>query len=142
MAKDNATEVQAIRWMAPESVRSQSSSPSTRAAGGTVSITKRIDKSSPKLAETLTGGQLAELSIADGSKQYLLKNVQVISVQTKGEHEVATLRFQHRQEYGQAGASAPANHNTTRSNRLAPKQAGSDTAPATDYNSSRSNKRG
>ncbi len=126
MDKSNATEVGPIRWMAPESMENK------RAGnGGTVSITKRIDKSSPLLAKShSSGSEIGEMALADGEKQYLLKNIKVVSIQKKGKQEVVTLRFAHRQELAQTRA----NHNTTRANRLAP------AAKATDYNSSRSNK--
>lgn len=131
--KSNATEVGPIRWMAPESMKDKRAS-----GGGTVSFTKRIDKSSPMLARTMSSGsEIEEMALADDAKQYILKNVTVVSIQKKGKQEVVTLKFQHRQEFGQAHRAAPANHNTTRSNRLAPAA-----APAQDYNSSRSNRGG
>ena len=127
--KSNATEVDPIRWMAPESMKSRT------AGGGSVSITKRIDKSSPLLAKTQSsGGTIEEMAVADGDKQFLLKNVTVVSVVKKGKQEVVNLKFQHRQQFGPAQRAAAANHNTTRSNRTQPAA-----APAQDYNSSRSN---
>ena len=130
--KTNATEVGPIRWMAPESLNNKRSS-----GGGKVSITKPIDKSSPILAKThSSGGSIDEMAVADKGKQFLLKNVKVLSIQKRGKQEVVTMRFAHRQQFGQAQKAAPANHNTTRSNRLAPK---SSPSRAQDYNSSRSN---
>ena len=127
--KSNATEVGPIRWMAPESVKDKRA-----AGGGTVRFTKRIDKSSPMLARTMSsGGEIEEMALADEGKQFLLKNVTVVSIQKQGKDEVVTLRFNHRQQYGQTQQAAKANHNTTRSNRLAPAEGG-------DYNSSRSNR--
>ncbi|QXD23923.1 type VI secretion system tube protein Hcp [Opitutia bacterium ISCC 51] len=127
--KSNASEVGPIRWMAPESINNKRA-----AAGGTVTLTKRIDKSSPLLAKSHnSGGEIGEMALAEDGKQFLLKNVKVVSIKKKGRQELVTLRFQHREEFGQTRA----NHNTTRSNRLAPASGG-----ATDYNSSRSNKRG
>jgi len=118
--------------MAPESINNKRA-----AAGGTVTFTKRIDKSSPLLAKSHnSGGEIGEMALAEDGKQFLLKNVKVVSIQKKGRQEVVTLRFQHREQFGQVQKSA-ANHNTTRSNRLAPAA-----APAQDYNSSRSNRGG
>jgi type VI protein secretion system component Hcp len=116
--------------MAPESTSNKRA-----AAGGTVSFTKRIDKSSPLLAKSQNSGdEIGEMALAENGKQFLLKNVKVVSIQKKGQQEVVKLRFKHREQFGQVQKSA-ANHNTTRSNRLAP-------AKATDYNTSRSNKNG
>lgn len=130
--KSNATEVGPIRWMAPESVKDKRAS-----GGGTVTFTKRIDKSSPLLARAVsTNGQIEEIAIADEGKQFLLKQVEVVSIQKRGKQEVVTMKFQHRQQFGQMQKAAPANHNTTRSNRLAP---ATNDSKAQDYNSSRSN---
>ena len=88
---------------------------------GTLTITKELDKATPKLAEKLSSGDaFEEMTIADGDKNYLLKNVTVVSVQKKGGQEVVTLRFAHREEFGQVQRAAAANHNTTRSNRTQP----------------------
>lgn len=129
--KSNASEVQSVRWMAPENLNSRAR------GGGTVSITKPVDKSSPLLAKSQSTGSVIEtMAVADGGKQYLLKNVKVVSVVKRGKQEVVNLRFQHRQEFGPTRKAAAANHNTTRSNRTQSAAAG---APAQDYNSSRSN---
>ena len=131
--KSNATEVGPIRWMAPESINK-----SRGAGGGTVSFTKRIDKSSPMLARTMSsGGEIEEMALADEATQYLLKNVKVVSIKKQGKQEVVTLRFQHRQQFGQVQKAAKANHNTTRSNRTQPAAA---SPSGGDYNSSRSNR--
>ncbi len=138
--KGSSSEVHTLRWMAPESIHEKRTSRAAQSSGGALSITKPIDKSSPMLARSLSsGGSIDEMAIADGEKQYLLKGVQVVSVEKKGKQETVTMKFQHREEFGQIRA-ASANHNSTRSNRLAPAQPNSNTAPATDYNSSRSNR--
>lgn len=135
--KNNASEVQAVRWMAPESLQKKEYSRAAQAQPGTVSFTKYIDKSSPKLAESLqSGGVIGEMALADGDKQFLLKQVKIVSIQKKGKQEVVTARFNVRQEFGPVQRAASANHNTTRSNRTQPL---ADAAPAQDYNSSRSN---
>lgn len=140
MDRGNSSEVQTLRWMAPETMREKKTSRATQASGGSLLITKPIDKSSPLLAESLSSGRtIGEMAIADGDMQYRLKNVQVVSVEKKGKQEVVTMKFQQREEFGQTRL-APANHNTTRSNRLAPAQPNSITVPASDYNSSRSNR--
>lgn len=140
MDRGNSSEVQTLRWMPPETIREKKTSHAAQASGGSLLITKPIDKSSPLLAKSLSSGRtIGEMAIADGDKQYRLKNVQVVSVEKKGKQEVVTMKFQQREEFGQT-RTAPANHNTTRSNRLAPAQPNSNTAPATDYNSSRSNR--
>lgn len=135
--KGEAMDVQSVRWMAPESTKREKSSRSvkseTKTQSGSITITKELDKSSPKLQEMLnSGGTFDEITITEGEKNFLLNRVRVVSIENKGKKEVVTLRFAHRQEFG---PTQRANHNSTRSNRTT-------RAKATDYNSSRSNKRG
>ena len=149
--KSNSTEVQSVRWMAPESLQKKNTTRRAHAVGGTVSVRKRIDKSSPKLAEMLnSGGDMDEIAIAEGGKQYLLKGVQIVSIEKQGKVEVVTLRFNHRQEFGPVQRGAANNHNTTRSNKTVAAPVSHNTtrsnrtksvaADGADYNSSRSNK--
>jgi type VI protein secretion system component Hcp len=137
--KGEALEVNSVRWMAPESINKKESSRAANAEGGaqsgSLSIIKEIDKSSPKLQEMLnTGGAFGEISITEGNKSFLLKNVKVVSMQQKGKQEVVTLRFQHREEFGPIQQQNAADYNSSRSNKS------SSSTKATDYNSSRSNR--
>jgi type VI protein secretion system component Hcp len=133
--KGESTRLQSVRWMAPESISKKESARKADATPGTLSITKEIDKSTPQLAKMLNeGGSFEELTIADGDKNYLLKNVKVVSVKKKGNQEVVTLRFQQREEFGQTQPQRASDYNSSRSNRS------TSSTKATDYNSSRSNR--
>ena len=133
--KGEAMEVQSVRWMAPESLKNKQSSRAVKAGvksqSGNISIIKELDKSSPKLQEMLnSGGSFGEITITEGNKNFLLKNVKVVSIEKKGKQEVVSMRFSYKQEFG---PTRGADHNTTRSNRAS-------STKATDYNSSRSNR--
>ncbi|MDA0348527.1 MAG: type VI secretion system tube protein Hcp [Verrucomicrobia bacterium] len=133
--KGEAMEVRSVRWMAPEAVNKKEYSRAAKTEGGaqsgSLSITKELDKSSPKLQEMLnSGGSFGEITITEGDKNFLLKNVKVVSIEKKGKQEVVSLRFSYKQEFG---PTRGADHNTTRSNRAS-------STKATDYNSSRSNR--
>ena len=72
--KGEAIDVQSVRWMAPESVSKKEYSRSANTKRGTLTLTKEIDKSTPKLAEMLnSGGAFEEITISEGEKNYLLK---------------------------------------------------------------------
>lgn len=116
---------------------------------GDVVLVRELDKSSTKMAQSCaTGTNLGGVSISSGDSTYELQNATVVSCVHKGSTETLTLRSSsitvrpNRIEM-KAAASAPTNHNTTRSNKLAPAAApeteSSSTSKAQDYNSSRSN---
>lgn len=113
-------------------------------------VVRELDKSSTKMAQSCARGtNLGGVSISNGDSTYELQNATVVSCVHKGSTETLTLRSSsitvrpNRIEM-KAAAAAPANHNTTRSNKLAPAAApeteSSSTSKAQDYNSSRSNR--
>lgn len=137
--KGEAMDLASVRWMAPENVSKKQDSRAGKARGktssGNFSVIRELDKSSTKLQETMnSGGSFDEITVTQGNKSYLLKNVKVVSIEKRGKQEVVTMSFSHRQELGPAQR---ANHNSTRSNKTRP---AGDSSKATDYNSSRSNK--
>ncbi|MFN3231849.1 MAG: Hcp family type VI secretion system effector [Alphaproteobacteria bacterium] len=138
------------KWIDLQSMSAGMSKPGAAAAagpGGTgagkVTIRKHVDKSSPKLAEACANGQVfdsVELSGAskDGKRAYLkykLTNVMVTSYSVSNPHgsgdvptEEISFYYNKVAPVGQAPAAA--------GTAVKPMRA----APATDYNSSRSNK--
>lgn len=112
-----------------------------------VVVIRELDKSSTKLAQSCPSGtNLGNVSISSGDSTYDLQNATVVSCVQKGSKETLTLRSSSitvRPNRIEMKAAAPANHNTTRSNRLAPaatSETGSTSSTkAQDYNSSRSN---
>lgn len=101
-----------------------------------ISITKPIDKATPLLARSSSGdGFPSELTISENGTNYHLKGVKVRSVRRMGKNEVLTISYTdlettrtRARDYNSSRSNttsralraAPANHNTTRSNRLSP----------------------
>ena len=102
-----------------------------------VSITKSIDKATPLLARSSRGGGFpTELTLSEKGVVYHLKGVKVQSVRKAGKNEILTITYTglettqtRARDYNSSRSNttyralkvAPANHNTTRSNRTAPR---------------------
>ncbi len=101
-----------------------------------IKITKRIDKASPMLARSSNNSSFpSQITISKNGMQYELTGVVVTSVRKLGKNEELTLTFKamkvtsnvgraaatdynsSRSNNSSRAATAPANHNTTRSNR-------------------------
>lgn len=101
-----------------------------------ISITKPIDKASPLLARSSSGsGFPTEITISENGTDYHFQGVKVQSVRRAGKNEILTISYTglettqtRARDYNsscsnttfRAMKAAPANHNTTRSNRLSP----------------------
>ena len=101
-----------------------------------ISITKPIDKASPVLARSSGGnGFPTEITLSEKGIVYHLKGVKVQSVRRAGKNEILTITYTglettqtRARDYNSSRSNttsralqaAPANHNTTRSNRLSP----------------------
>ncbi len=99
-----------------------------------ITITKRIDKATPKLASLNSGtSQIpSSVSISQGGKTYSVEGAKVVSIVRKGNTEVITLTYDSissskatdynssRSNKSSRSVAPPANHNSTRSNKTAP----------------------
>jgi type VI protein secretion system component Hcp len=149
---DTWIDVLSVKWMAPESIsQKQYKGSQQRAAVGGIKLTKRIDGSSPLLQEACNNGtSIGDISLMRGKETVILSDIRVLSIVKHGRTEIISLSCQsvstestaklavanNNKTRSNRTKAAPANHNTTRANRVQPAQ---NSAPAQDYNSSRSN---